>query len=77
VHLDGFGLALRMPFTAAILVFPHLFLLFRVHRDRRLTVLQERRRPGIDMLKLRIAIRVRRTLFRLAVRLQAVFLLVQ
>ena len=77
VHLDGFGLAPGMPFAAAILVFPYLFLLFRVHRNRRLSALQERRCPRINMLKLRIAVRMRRALFRLAVRLQAVFLLVQ
>ena len=66
-----------MPFTAAILVFPYLLLLLRVHRNRRLTAPQERRRPGIDMLKLRISIRMGRAFFRLAVRLEAVFLLVQ
>ena len=77
MYLDGFGLTLRPPFAAPILVVPYLFLLFRVYGNCRLATLQEFRRLRIDVFKLRIAVRMRGTLLRLAVRLQAVLLFVQ
>ena len=76
MHLYGFGLTLWPPFAARILILPYLFLLFRVYGNCRLATLQESRRLRIDVFKLCIAIRMRGTLLRLAVRLQAVFLFV-
>jgi hypothetical protein len=66
-----------VPFAASILVFPYLFFLFRVYRNGRLASPQEFCRLGIDVFKLRIAVRMRGTFFGLAVGLQAEFLLVQ
>src|SRR5664279_559240 len=77
MHLDWFGLTLRMPFAPPILIVPYLFLLFRVYGNRWLATVQEFRRLSIDIFKLRIAVRMRGTLLRLAVRLQAVLLFVQ
>src|ERR1017187_8035179 len=69
MHLDAFGLTLRPPFAAPILVVPHLFLLFRVYGNCWLATMQEFGRLRIDVFKLRIAVRMRGTLLRLAVRL--------
>src|ERR1019366_678428 len=72
MHLDRFGLTLRPPFAAPILIVPHLFLLFRVYGNCWLATMQEFGRLRIDVFKLRIAVRMRGPLLRLAVRLQAV-----
>jgi hypothetical protein len=77
MHLNGFGLTLRPPFAAPILVFPDLFLLFRVYGNCRPAALEEFRRFRIDVFKLRIAIRCEEPSLRLAVRLQAGLLFVQ
>src|ERR1039457_5839216 len=77
VHLDWFGLTFRPPFAAPILIVPYLFLLFRVYGNSWLAAVQEFRRLRIDVFKLRIAVRMRGALLRLAVRLQAVLLFVQ
>src|SRR6266581_5660120 len=77
MHFNAFGLALRPPFAAPILVVPYLFLLFRVYRNCGMAILQEFGRLRIDVFKLRVAIRMRGAFLRLAVRLQAVLLFVQ
>src|SRR6266853_573855 len=77
MHLDWFGLTPRPPFAAPILILPYLFLLFRVNGNSWLATVQEFLRLRIDVFKLRIAVRMRGTLLRFAVRLQAVLLLVQ
>ena len=75
VHL--FGLALALPLAPVVLERAHQFLLLRVHRDHRLPALLESLDLGVDVLELRIAVRVRRALQGLAVALQAVAGLIQ
>ncbi len=47
MHADLFRLALRTPIPASILEIPDQFLLFRIHRDRRLTTVEEPRHLGV------------------------------
>src|SRR5215831_4283816 len=77
MYLDGLGLTFRPPFAASILIVPYLFLLFRVYGNSWLAAVQEFRCLGVDVFELRIAVRMRGSLFRLTVRLQAVLLFVQ
>ena len=77
VDPNRFRFPLRPPLAAAVFVIPHLFLLLGVHRDGRLTELKKLFDFGIDVFELRIAARMRRALHSLAIRLQAVVLLMQ
>src|SRR5208282_1529959 len=56
---------------------PHQLLLLGIHRDDRLTLPQEVSDLAVDMLKLSIAIRMRRAFQSLGVCLQAIAQLVQ
>lgn len=68
-----FGLIL----TPSVLEIPDQFLLFRIHRDHRLVSREELVDAIVDVLKLLIAIRVGRTLPRLAIGLEAVFAILE
>ncbi len=59
MHADLFGLPVRTPIPTAILEIPDQFLLFRIHRDRRLAAFQESRHLGIEVLELRVAVGMR------------------
>ncbi len=67
----------RTPIPAAILEIPDQFLLFRVHRDRRLAAFQEPRHLGVEVLELGVAVGMRGAFSRLAVALQAIARLVE
>src|SRR6201996_8531613 len=71
MHPDGFGIALGTQFTTAILEISDEFLLLRVDRDGRLSGGLERVDLRIDVLELRVPVRMARALAGLAVRLQA------
>ncbi len=77
MHADLFRLALRTPIPASILEIPDQFLLFRIHRDRRLTTVEEPRHLGAEVLELRVSVGMRGPFARLAVALQAVPRLVE
>ena len=77
MRLNRFRAPLRPPLAAAVFVIPHQFLLLGVHRDGRLRELEEFLDLGIDVLELRIAVRMRRALAGLAIPLQAVVELMQ
>ena len=64
--------ALRLPFPPAVLEVSDQFLLLRVDRDHRLPLGQKGVRGRVDVLELRIAVRVARSLLTLAGRLQPV-----
>src|SRR6516165_10916939 len=65
-------LALRLPFLAGVLEITQQFLLFRVHRHDRLSPLLQATDLGIDVFKLRIAVRMRTPFPGLAIGLQTV-----
>ena len=67
----------RLPFSPAIPEIPDQFLLLGVDRDDRLLMLQETIRRGIEVLKLRVAIEVRRAFMALPRRLQAIAQIVE
>src|ERR1019366_8412186 len=75
--LAQLGCALRSPLASAVLELANQLLFLRIHRDHRLTAMLKLLHGGIDMLELRIAIRMGSALLRLAVTLQAVVRLVQ
>jgi len=77
MHLDVHGLPFWTPFAATVLIIPDLFLLLRIYGNCRLPAVQKFRRLRANVLKLRVTVRMRRTLLCLSVRLQAVLLLVQ
>jgi hypothetical protein len=64
-------LTLGLPLAPAVLELAHQLLLLRVHRDDRLRALLHALDRRVDVLELRVAIRVVGTLFGLAVALQA------
>jgi hypothetical protein len=70
VHL--FGLALGRPLAPTVLERAYQFLLLRVHRDPRLTAWLKPRDHHVDVLELRIAIRMRGPFFGRAVALHAI-----
>ncbi len=72
MDLDLFGLPLGVPLAAAIAELAHQFLLLGIDRDHGLPLLLERLGPPVDVLELRIPIRVRAPLERLAVGLETV-----
>src|SRR6266851_1021561 len=72
VHPDLLRIACRTIFPAAVLEVADQFLLLRVDRDHRLVRGQRRAHHRIDVLELRIAIRVAVAFPRLAIALQAV-----
>jgi hypothetical protein len=73
MHLNLLRRTRWLPFTPAILERPHQFLLQCVHRnDRLLTLLLKPHHRGTYKLELSIAVRMRFSLFRLAIALQAV-----
>ena len=67
----------RTPFPPAVFEVPHQLLLLGVDRDRRLPAPELADHPGIDIPKLRIAIRMPGALLGLAIRLQTVSQIVQ
>jgi hypothetical protein len=71
MHPDLFGFALRPPFPAAVLEVANKLLLLRIDRDHRLAGCQRLGHAAIDMLELRVAIRMLVALARLAIGLQA------
>ena len=77
VPLNGLGCVRRTPLLSRIVVVADQFLLLGIHRDDRQPLPQVLLDAGIDMAKLRIAIRMLRTLFGLAITLQAVVEIVQ
>jgi hypothetical protein len=77
VDIDQLGLALRLPLAPAVLEVPDQLLLLGVDRDDRHTALDAVLGLGVDVLELRVAIRVLRALDGLVRRLQAVPVLAQ
>jgi len=74
---DALGLPFRFPFLPGILVIADQFLLLGVYRDDRLAAPLERAHPAVDILELRVAVGVVRTLLGLTVDLQVVAQVVQ
>ena len=64
--------ALRLPFPPAILEVPYQLLLLRVDRDHRLPLGEKRVRGRIDVLELRVTVRVAGPLLTFTGRLQPV-----
>src|SRR5207237_6626686 len=64
--------ALWLPFTSVVFKVADQFFLFGIDRDGRLTAILDRSNHDIDMLKLRIPIRMRRAFPRLAIALQTI-----
>ena len=77
VHTDFLGLALRPPFATGVPEIADQLLLLGVDRDRRLARRERFGHPVVDVVELRIAVGIVRSLARLAVGLQAVVELVQ
>src|SRR6202051_2713023 len=77
VDATFFGCALWPPFATAILEVADEFLLLRVDRDRRFTGCKRFLHSIVDVVELRVAIRMVRSFARLAIGLQAVIELVQ
>src|SRR5246127_2376125 len=69
--------SLEPKLSAPVFEVPHQLLLLGIHRDDRLTLPQEASDLAVDMLKLSIAIRMRRAFQSLGVCLQAIAQLVQ
>ena len=65
-------LTVRLPFASPVAKFTDQFLLFRVHRDRRLAALLKVLRRSIDVFKLRVAVWMICALSRFAIALQAI-----
>jgi len=63
---------LRMPLPSAVAEIPDQFLLLRVNRNRRLTVLERSADPLVDVLELGVTVGMRRPFPSLAIRLQTV-----
>src|SRR4051795_11231048 len=59
------GLAFWQPFPSSVLEFADQFLLLRVHGDHRLTSLLKLGHAGVDVLELRVAVRMIAALLRL------------
>src|SRR5204863_7783333 len=72
VDTDFLRFALRLPFPTAVFEVAYQFFLFGIDRDHRLTTVLERRDGQIDMLELRIPIRMSCPFSRLAIALQTV-----
>src|SRR5215475_2841809 len=66
------GLAFRLPFSSAVFEVADQFFLFGIDRNNRLTALLDSTHSRVDMLKLRIPIRMSRPFSCLAIALQAV-----
>src|SRR4030042_4517937 len=77
VHADLLRFTAGPPPPPRILEIAHPFLLFRVHRDRRLPSPLERQHLFVDVRELPVAVRMRLALARLAIRLQTEFLFLQ
>jgi hypothetical protein len=77
MHPHVFGGALRAPLAPAILEIADQLFLLGIDRNRRLACRKRFLHMVVDVMKLRVAIRVVRSLTRLAVSLQAVIELVQ
>src|SRR5206468_5963264 len=77
MDLDLFGLALGLPLPPAILERTDELLLLGIHRDHRLAALLKAIDHGVDVLELRIAIRMRSAFLGLAVALQAISALLE
>ena len=77
MHANFLGRALRPPFASGVLEVADELLLLGVDRDRRLTRRERFFHPIVDVVELRIAVGVVRSLARLAVGLQTVIELVQ
>src|ERR1700740_2229924 len=69
--------SLEPKLSAPVFEVPHQLLLLGIHRDDRLTLPQEASDLAVDMLKLSIAIRMRRAFQSLGVCLQAIAQLMQ
>src|SRR4029077_15788610 len=72
-----FRVPLEPKLSAPVFKVPHQLLLLGIYRDDRLTLLEEASDLLVDMLKLSIAIRMRRAFQSLGVCLQAIAYLVQ
>jgi hypothetical protein len=72
MHAHFLRLVPGPPLRACILAIAHQFLILGVHRDHRLAASQVSLHLLVDVGKLRIAIRMRRSFFGLPVRLRAV-----
>src|ERR1700674_4165331 len=72
MHPLLFRVPLEPKLSAPVFKVPHQLLLLGIHRDDRLTLLQEASDLLVDMLKLSIAIRMRRAFQGLGVCLQAI-----
>src|SRR5690606_2080830 len=77
VHVDKFWLAFGLPFASTVLEVADELLLLRVDGNYRSSLADVRLSLGVDVLELRIAIRVLGSLHRLVGRLQAVAVLAQ
>src|SRR4051812_40181152 len=75
VNIDPLGRALGLPLASAVLEVPDQLLLLGVDGDDRHAALDAILRLGVDVLKLRVAIRVLRALDGLVRRLQAIAVL--
>src|SRR6185312_14880874 len=72
MHADLIRAALGAPLTPAVAEIPNQFLLFGVHRDRRLPMAQAIAHLAVDVAELGIAVRMRAPLAGFAVGLEAV-----
>src|SRR5262245_28374361 len=72
MNANLFRVSLETPFSTAVLELAHQFLLFRVHRDYRLTLPLQPKHFLIDIFELRIAVSVRPSFPGLPVCLQAI-----
>ena len=72
VHADRLRRARRLPFPPRILEIADQFLLLRIDGDHRLLLIEERRGGRVDVLELRVPIRMRRALLGFAQRLESV-----
>ena len=72
MHPHRLGLSCRLPLTPAVLEIPDQFLLLRIHRKPRLAPVLKVLTLLIQILKLRVAVRMRRPFARLLEPLQAV-----
>ena len=77
VHANVLGRALRSPFASGVLEVADEFLLLGVDRDRRLTRRERFFHSIVDVVELRVAVGIVRSLACLAVGLQTVVELVQ
>jgi hypothetical protein len=77
VDVDQLGLALRLPLPSCVLEVAHELLLLGVHREHRHAAFEAVLGLRVDVLELRVAIRVLRTAHGLVRRLQAVLVFLE